>query len=132
MKLTQPGSLEQRVRAVKQRGHQRSELNDSRAWFGGPNANPEPKPPRDPCRLRQQAGLAHARLALDQNDCARAGTDTVERNADQRKFGVATANKRSGRENPAQVSESMAITWNTSHGRAMRTRVEAVRLRSCQ
>jgi hypothetical protein len=132
VKLPQPGSLEQRVRAVKQRGHQRSELNDSCAWFGGPNANPEPKPPRDPCCLRQQAGLAHARLALDQNDCARAGTDTVERNADQRKFGIATANKRSGRENPAQVSESMAITWNTSRGRAMRTRVEAVRLRSCQ
>ena len=96
------------MRAVEQRGHQRSELDDPRAGLGRASADPEREPPRDPGRLRQQAGLAHARLSLDEHDRARAGAHAVELNADRREFSVPTANNGSGRDRPAQISESMA------------------------
>ena len=83
VKLPQPGSLEQRVRAVEQRGHQRSELDDLRAGLGRAGADPEREPSRDPGRLRQQAGLAHARLSLDEHDRAGARAHAVELNTDR-------------------------------------------------
>ena len=110
VELPQPGSLEQRLRAVEQRGHQRSELDDLRAGLGRAGADPEREPSRDPGRLRQQAGLAHARLSLDEHHRAGARAHAVKLNTDRREFSVPTANNGSGRARQAQISESTAIT----------------------
>ena len=50
--LSQPGSLQQRVRAVEERGHQRREFDDPGAGLGRGSAGPELEPSRDPGRLR--------------------------------------------------------------------------------
>ena len=97
------------MRAVEQRGHQRSELDDARAGLGRAGADPEREPSRDPGRLGQQAGLAHARLSLDEHHRADARAHAVELNADRREFSVPTANNGSGRGRQAQISESTAI-----------------------
>ena len=100
VKLPQPGSLEQRVRAVEQRGHQRSKLDDPRAGLGRAGADPEREPSRDPGRLGQQAGLAHARLSLDEHHRADARAHAVELNTDRREFSVPTANNGSAERSP--------------------------------
>lgn len=74
--------VEQRLRAVEQGGHQRSELDDLRAGLGRAVADPEREPSRDPCRLRQQAGLAHARLSLDEHHRAGARAHAVKVDTD--------------------------------------------------
>ena len=111
VKLPQPGSLEQRVRAIEQRGHQRSELDDPGARLGGADADPEREPSRHPCRLGQQAGLAHPRLSLDEHHRPRARARTVELYTDRREFTVPTANNGSGRGRPAHIGDYTAITW---------------------
>ena len=100
VKLLQPGSLEQRVRAVEERRHQRSELDDPGAGLGRAGADPEREPSRDPRRLRQQTRLAHARLSLDEHHRADAQAHAVELNTDRREFNVPTANNGSRRRSP--------------------------------
>jgi hypothetical protein len=129
VKLPKPGSVEQRVRAVEERGHQRSELDDPRAGLGGADADPERKPSRNPCRLGQQAGLAHPRLSLDEHHRPSARARTVKLDTDRREFTVPTANNGSGRRRPAHISDYTAITrvdfdgsrrrLKTSHAHAM-------------
>ena len=108
-KLPQPGSLEQRARAVEQRGHQRSELDDPGAGLGRAGADPEREPSRDPGRLRQQAGLAHARLSLDEHHRADTRAHAVKLNTDRREFSVPTTNNGSTGGRRAQISESTAL-----------------------
>ncbi len=110
VKVPQPGSFEQRMRAVEERGHQRGELDDPRTGLGRTATDPEREPSRDPCRLRQEAGLAHARLPLDEHDRPGARAHAVELNTDRREFRVTTANNGSRRRHPAQISESTANT----------------------
>ena len=97
------------MRAVEERGHQRSELDDPGAGLGRAGADPEREPSRDPGRLRQQAGLAHARLSLDEHHRADARAHAVELNTDRREFSVPTANNGSGGGRLAQIGESTAL-----------------------
>ena len=108
-KLRQPGSLEQRARAVEQRGHQRSELDDPCAGLSRASAHPEPEPPRDPVRLGQEPSLAHTRLSLNKHHRPDARAHAIELNTDRREFSVPTANKRSAGGRQAQISESMSL-----------------------
>ena len=92
VKLPQPGSLEQRVAP-----------SNSAVISGASSTTPAPgsaapTPTRNASRratrrrLGEQAGLAHARLSLDEYHRAGAGADAVELNADRREFSVPTAN----------------------------------------
>jgi hypothetical protein len=109
VKVVQPGSLEQRIRAVEQRGHERGELDDPGVGLGRAGADPEREAARDAPRLSQQAGLAHSGLPLDEHHRARPGAHTVQLNTDRREFGVAAANDGSGGDRLAQISESTAL-----------------------
>ena len=108
-KLRQPGSLEQRVRAVEQRGHQRRELDHASPGLGRASAHPEREPPRDPVRLGQQSGLAHPRLSLDEHHRPDTRAHAIKLNADRREFSVPTANNGSAGGRQAQISESTAL-----------------------
>ena len=108
-KLRQPGSLEQRARAVEQRGHQRSELDDPRAGLSRASAHSEREPPRDPVRLGQEAGLAHTRLSLDEHHRPDTRAHAIKLNTDRREFSVPTANNGSAGGRQAQISESTSL-----------------------
>ena len=105
------------MRAVEQRGHQRSELDDPSAGLSRASAHSEREPPRDPVRLGQEAGLAHARLALDEHHRPDTRAHAVELNTDRREFSVPTANNGSAGARQAQISESTALAEPVSSRR---------------
>ncbi len=108
-KLRQPGSLEQRARALEERGHQRSELDDRRAGLSRASAHSEREPPRDPVRLGQDAGLAHTRLSLDEHHRPDTRAHQIKLNTDRREFSVPTANNGSAGARQAQIIESTSL-----------------------
>jgi hypothetical protein len=116
VELPEPGSLEQRVRAVEQSVHQRSQLDDPGTRFGCASADPKREPSRDSSRLRQQAGLAHARLSVDEHYRADARAHPVELNTDRREFGVPTAHHGSRSARQAQIGESTSVRHPRSSG----------------
>ena len=108
-KLRQRRSLEQRVRAVEQRGHQRRELDDPRAGLSRARAHPEREPPRDPDRLGQEASFAHTRLSLDEHHRPDTRAHAIKLNTDRREFSVPTANNGSAGGRQAQIRESTSL-----------------------
>ena len=97
------------MRAVEERGHQRSELDDPRAGLSRASAHPKREPPRDPVRLGQEASLADTRLSLDEHHRADTRAHAIKLNTDRRKFGISTANYGSSGGRQAQISESTAL-----------------------
>ena len=97
------------MRAVEERGHQRSQLDNPRAGLSGAGAHPEREPSRHPVRLCQEAGLAHTRLSLDEHHRPDTRAHVVELNPDRREFSVPTTNNGSAGGRQAQISESTAV-----------------------
>jgi hypothetical protein len=91
VKLRQPGSVEQWIRAVEQCCHHRSEFDGPRAGLGRADADSEREPSGDAGCLGEQSCLAHARLPLDEDHRAGSRADALELSTDRREFGVSTA-----------------------------------------
>src|SRR5437899_12170330 len=90
MKSGERAGVEQRFGSVEQRCEQRCELDHGLARIGCASADSDAEAASDRRDLGEQAALAHARGALDDDHCFGPAGEAIELAPNQREFRVAS------------------------------------------